>query len=82
MLFVKASGSRNCYKLIIEYIINGGTRISDGGWGGGGNPDPEITGEAVSKKFCLALQTSVWFKRRGGIQVPRAPPLGPQLKME
>ena len=50
--------------------------------GGGGHPDPEITGGAVSKKFCLALQTSVWFKRRGGIQVPRAPPLGPQLKME
>lgn len=40
-----------------------------GGGGGGGNPDPEITGEAVSKKF--------W-----GIQVPRAPPLGPLLKME
>ena len=79
MLFVKASGSRKFYKLIIDYIINGGTRISDGGWG---NPDPEITGEAVSKKFCLALQTLVWFKRRGGIQVPRAPPLGPLLKME
>ena len=66
MLFVKASGSRKCYKLIIEYIINGGTRISDGGRGGGG----------------VIQQTSVWFKRRGGIQVPRAPPLGPQLKME
>ena len=23
--------------------------------GGGGHPDPEITGGAVSKKFCLAL---------------------------
>ena len=50
---------------------------------GGGHPDPEITGGgAVSKKFCLALQTLVWFKRRGGIQVPRAPPLSPLLKME
>ena len=80
MLFVNASSSRKFYKLIIEYQINGGTRISDGG---GGHPDPEITGGgAVSKKVCLALQTLVWFKRRGGIQVARAPPLGPLLKME
>ena len=42
MLFVNASSSRKFYKLIIEYQINGGTRISDGG--AGGHPDPEITG--------------------------------------
>ena len=81
MLFVNASSSRKFYKLIIEYQINGGTRISDGG-GGGVIHTLRKWGGAVSKKFCLALQTLVWFKRRGGIQVPRAPPLGPLLKME
>ena len=47
MLFVNASSSRKFYKLIIEYQINGGTRISDGG---GGHPDPEITGGGSLKK--------------------------------
>ena len=47
MLFVKACSSRKFYKLIIEYKINGGTKISDGG---GGHPDPEITGGGSLKK--------------------------------
>ena len=50
MLFVNASSSRKFYKLIIEYQINGGTRISDGG---GGHPDPEITGGGGSLKKVL-----------------------------
>ena len=49
MLFVKASSSRKCYKLIIEYKINGRTRISDRG----GHPDPEITGGGGSLKKVL-----------------------------
>ena len=51
MLFVNASSSRKFYKLIIEYQINGGTRISDGG--GGGHPDPEIMGGGGSLKKVL-----------------------------
>ena len=33
---------------------------------GGGPPDPEISGGAVSKKFFLALRVSVWSKNKGG----------------
>ena len=50
--------------------------------GGPGHPDPYIRGEGggglVSKKNCLALRASVWFKNRGGV-APRAPPLDPPL---
>ena len=35
-----------------------------GGRGGGCHPDPEISGEAVSKKTFLALQASVWSKNK------------------
>ena len=35
-------------------------------------------GGLVSKKNCLALRASVWFKNRGGV-APRAPPLDPPL---
>ena len=60
MLFVKACSSRKFYKLIIEYKINGGTRISDGG---GGHPDPEITGGGQSQK------SFVWpFRPRFGLK--------------
>ena len=79
MLFVKACSSRKFYKLIIEYKINGGTRISDGG---GDHPDPEITGGQSQKSFVWPFRPRFGLKERGGIQVPRAPPLGPQLKME
>ena len=52
------------------------------GGGGPGHPDPYIRGEGggglVSKKNCLALRASVWFKNREGV-VPRAPPLDPPL---
>ena len=56
--------------------------VPDPEGGGPGHPDPYIRGEGggglVSKKNCLALRASVWFKNRGGV-VPRAPPLDPPL---
>ena len=40
--------------------------------GGGGHPDPEITGEGRGiKKNFPALRTSVWSKNKGG---PGPPP--------
>ena len=45
-----------------------GYRPSDkgrGGGGGGGHPDPEMRGEAVSKKFFRPLRPQFSLKRRG-----------------
>ena len=63
MLFVNASSSRKFYKLIIEYQINGGTRISDGG--GGGHPAPEKPGGGgAQKSFVWPFRP--WFGLKEG----------------
>ena len=51
------------------------------GWlgGGGGDPDPEIRGDPVSKIFVLPFGVSVWSKNKRGLGggSGRAGPQGP-----
>ena len=47
--------------------------------GGGGHPDPEITGGGLQKDFFFALRASFWSKNKGGPGAPRTPPLDSPL---
>ena len=57
-------------------VLNGGSGPSDKGGRGDDQPDPEIRGTPVSKKYFFG---PVWFKNKGGGGGPRASPLDPPL---
>ena len=42
--------------------------------GGGGHPDPGISGGAGLQKYVSALRVSVWSKNRGGLGPPAPSP--------
>ena len=54
-------------------LTSGGSRPSDKG-GGGGHPDPEISGGRSLKKIFSALRVSFWSKSKGGAGSPGPSP--------
>ena len=63
-----------CHMNLVRY--SGGSIPSDkeGGWGGGGHPDPKISGSPVSKKNCFsALRASVWSSPGSATEVVLSP---------
>ena len=61
--------------------LNGGSRPSDKGGGGGGHPDPEIRRGPASENFFSALRASFWSKNKGGAPGPPSPSPGPPLTL-